>query len=78
MGENITLNMVKCRVVGLLTAVLATLGLLVVLLQPSDGEALLAGRVGQAPETPALAFNDVPPSTYREGQNTLQDLLACI
>ena len=52
MGENITLNMVKRQVVRLLTAILTTLGLLVVLLQPPDGEALLIGGVGQAPEAP--------------------------
>ena len=60
--------MLKCRVVGLLTAVLPTLRLLVVLLQPPDGEALLAGGVGKAPETPAFAHDNIPPSTYRKGQ----------
>ena len=60
--------MVKCRVVRLLAAVLPTLGLLVVLLQPPDGEALLVGRVGQAPEAPTLALDDVPTCTYRKGQ----------
>ena len=36
-GENITLNMMKRRVVRLLATVLTALGLLVVLLQPPDG-----------------------------------------
>ena len=68
MGENITLNVVKCQVVRLFAAVLTALGLLVVLLQPPNGEALLVGGVGQAPETPALALNDVPTCTIRKGQ----------
>ena len=54
--------------VGLLAAVLPTLGLLVVLLQPPDGEALLAGGVGKAPEAPAFALHNVPPSTYGKRQ----------
>ena len=60
--------MVKCRVVRLLAAVLTALGRLVVLLQPPNGEALLVDGVSQAPETPALALNNVPPDTYRKGQ----------
>ena len=78
MGENITLNMVKCQVVGLLTAVLPTLGLLAVLLQPPDGEALLAGGVGQAPEAPALPFTMSHLAPTERDKNTLLDLLACI
>ena len=68
MGENFTLNMVKRWVVGLLAAFLPALGLLVVLLQPPDGEALLTGGVGKALEAPAFALHYVPPSTYRERQ----------
>ena len=61
----------KCRVVRLLAAVLPTLGLLVVLLQPPDGEAFLVGGVGQAPEAPAPALDNVPAGTYRKGQKNI-------
>ena len=60
--------MMQCWVMRLLAAVLPTLSLLVVLLQPSDGEAVLVGRVGQAPEAPTCALDDVPACTYRQGQ----------
>ena len=60
--------MVQCRVVRLLASILTTLGLLVVLLQPPEGEAVLVGRVSQAPEAPTLALDDVPVCTYRKGQ----------
>ena len=60
--------MVQFWVVRLLASVLTTLSLLVVLLQPPDGEAVLVGGVSQAPEAPTLALDDVLASTYREGQ----------
>ena len=55
--------MVQCQVVRLLAAVLTTLGFFVILLQPPDGEALLVGRAGKAPEAPTFALDDVPTCT---------------
>ena len=67
-GINITFYMVQCRVVWQFATVLTTLGLLVILLQPPDGVAVLVSRVGHTPGAPLLAFDNVPPPTYRKGQ----------
>ena len=68
MGRNITLNVVQSRMVGLLTAILPTLRLFVVLLQPPDSKTIFISRMGKAPEAPAFALYNVPPSTCRKGQ----------
>ena len=68
MGINITLHMVQHRMVRQFATVLTTLGLLVVLLQPPDGVAVSVCGVGHAPGAPLLAFDNVPPRTFRKGQ----------
>ena len=54
--------------VGLLAAILPTLWLLAVLLQPPDSKTIFVSRMGKAPEAPAFALYNVPPSTCGKGQ----------
>ena len=60
--------MVQYGVVRQLASVLTTFSPLVVLLQPSDGVAVLVGGVGHTPGAPLPALENVPPCTYGERQ----------